>query len=663
MRNEKEYKSFLDEESSYTVERSDNDRSSKSKGSVLSRQTKLIIVLAAFLAVIIPIYIFVLIPKLSSNDPSKSDEYPEPHHGEVLLSGGSIGMMPMLAEKDISTVDIQNKVTVKDGDSTKDIYENWKIFYDSEKKLWGIENYTNISYDSSALITILGYFTQMRVQDRLEFTSADEINMSAYGFDEASMPTHYTITTVSGKTYTVTMGNQTPTGTGYYAYFTSDKGEIRPTVYIISNYYASLINGSVFSLMAPTVTQLLNIKDYVPTTFAIYKGLEPYFEIKKLEGDALNETGKVSHLYTKVNGVVHEYDASANYSNLLYEVLQKGINGSKVVYAKPDNLEDISDEVLLSFGIDKKAPNRQLLFEAQTMYASNESHLAKQWVMFSEKTKDLSGNDIYYAWNVSFDIIVEVPAISVEFIEYSLDYYYESYIFLTPFYAVDSITIDSTKLPKGYTDSGFYALRETFKLTISEDKKLENIIIESLGTPPIAPSSKVTGIKNFGFYYNVLLSLSTQVEVPEDVLSKIDLTNPHITITVKTISGKVHTMNFYLYNSRHAYYTLDGLGVSYVRYSDITKLLSATHDLIEGNLVSTDYTAQKPGDSTVDTLEPTPTGISTTEIVLIVVLVSVILVGGGIAAYILIKSNKKNDAKTPLKKDVKSTPSKNKKKK
>ncbi len=51
MRNEKEYKSFLDEESSYTVERSDNDRSSKSKGSVLSRQTKLIIVLAAFLAV------------------------------------------------------------------------------------------------------------------------------------------------------------------------------------------------------------------------------------------------------------------------------------------------------------------------------------------------------------------------------------------------------------------------------------------------------------------------------------------------------------------------------------------------------------------------------------------------------------------------------------
>ena len=108
MRNEKEYKSFLDEESSYTVERSDNDRSSKSKGSVLSRQTKLIIVLAAFLAVIIPIYIFVLIPKLSSNDPSKSDEYPEPHHEEVLLSGGSIGMMPMLAEKDISTVDIQN---------------------------------------------------------------------------------------------------------------------------------------------------------------------------------------------------------------------------------------------------------------------------------------------------------------------------------------------------------------------------------------------------------------------------------------------------------------------------------------------------------------------------------------------------------------------------
>ena len=59
MKKEKEYKSFLDEESDYTVEKSDTaEISQKKKSSVLSRQTKLIIILAAFLAVIIPVYIF-----------------------------------------------------------------------------------------------------------------------------------------------------------------------------------------------------------------------------------------------------------------------------------------------------------------------------------------------------------------------------------------------------------------------------------------------------------------------------------------------------------------------------------------------------------------------------------------------------------------------------
>ena len=660
MKKEKEYKSFLDEDADYSVERPLAEPSKK-KSSVLSRQTKLIIILAAFVAVIIPLYILVLIPNLQTDEPTV-DELPIPHHGEVILSGGSIGMMPMLSETDIDHVDIKNKVDVKNGDSTVQKYEEWTIFF-SGNGTWGIKGYENISYDSSALITILGYYTQMKVQDRIEFESVDKIDMSAYGFDEASMPTSYTITKKDGKTYTVTMGNKIPTATGYYACFTDEKGEMRPTVYIISSYYGSLINASLFSLMAPTVTQLLDQTDYVPKSFAIYKGLKPYFEIKKLEGEALEETAKISHLYAEINGKLYEYDASADYSNLLYEVLQKGISGDKVVYAKPDALEDIPDDVLEKYGIDKENPYRQLLFEAKTMYASNQSHMAQQWVMFSEKTQNLEGSDIYYAWNVSFDIIVEVPVKSVEFIEYALSYYYESYIFLTPFYSVDYITIDSTKLPKEYLDSGFVALKDTFKLSITDDKKLENVIIESLGTAPIAPNSKISGIKNFSNYYKVLLSLSTQVEVSEDIISKIDLANPHITITVKTVSGKTHLMNFYLYNSRHAYYTLDGIGMSYVRYSDIVKLLRATNDLIDGKVVTTEYSMDDP--NKVPETTEVPDGISSTEIILIVVLVAVVIIGGGVAAYVLVLSNKKNpNKKSKSSKSItKETPKSKKKKK
>lgn len=663
MKKDKEYKSFLEDSYDYTVERPSDESSKKKKSSVISRQTKLIIVLAAFLAVVIPVYIFVLIPKLSPDSTPSGGSNLEPHNGEVLLSGGSIGMMPMLSENKINRVDIKNKVPVKNDGQIVDKYEEWAIFFDSESKVWGIENYTKISYDSSALITILGYFTQMKVQDRIEFNSVDEITMSAYGFDEASMPTSYTITTTDNKKYTVTMGNQIPTATGYYAYYTDSEGKIRPTVYIISNYYASLINGSVYSLMAPTVTQLLDQRNYVPKEFSIYKGLDQYFLIKKLEGDILNETAKVSHLYTEINGVTHEYDASADYSNLLYKVLQPGISGTTVVYAKPDNLEDIPDDILLKYGIDKKNPYRQLLFTANTMFASNESHMADQWVMFSEKTTNISDESIYYAWNLTYHIIVEVKASAVEFIDYELSYYYESYIFLSPFYSVDYITVDSTKLPEEYIESGMIALKDTFKLTVdTEEKALENVIIESLGTPPIAPTKKITGQKNFANYYKVLLSISTQVEVPEDIISKIDLTKPHITITVKTLSGKTHVMNFYLYNSRHAYYTLDGLGVSYVRYSDIIRLLNATDNLIKGKVVTTEYSKDDPNVDTPET--EIPTGITQTEIILIVVLVAVVVVGGAVAAWVLIaKGNPKKSKKTDKANTQKDTPKNNKKKK
>ncbi|MBE6542958.1 MAG: DUF4340 domain-containing protein [Ruminococcaceae bacterium] len=662
MKKDNEYKSFLDEGYDYSVEKPSEKTGNKKKSSVISRQTKLIIVLAAFLAVVIPIYIFVLIPKLSTEDPQTNSNTLEPHNGEVLLQGGSIGMMPMLSENDIDRVDIKNKVPVKEDGSVVDKYEEWAMFFDSKSKLWGIENYTGISYDTSSLITILGYFTQMKVQDRIEFNSVDEITMSAYGFDEASMPTKYTVTTRDGKKYTVTMGNQIPTATGYYAYYTDAEGKMRPTVYIISNYYASLINGSVYSLMAPTITQLLDQRDYVPKKFAIYKGLEPYFEIKKLEGDALNETAKTSHLYTKINGVIHEYDASADYSNLLYEVLQKGITGSKVVYAKPDSLEDMPEDILLKYGIDKKNPYRQLLFEAKTMFASNESHMAEQWVMFSEKTTNVSDNEIYYAWNVAYNIIVEVRAEAVEFIEHNLSFYYESYIFLTPFYSVDSITIDSTKLPAEYVSSGLSALKETFKLKVDTvNKLLDDVIVESLGTSPISPTKKITGLKNFSNYYKVLLSISTQVEVPEDIISKIDLTKPHITITVKTLGGNTRVLNFYLYNSRHAYYTLDGLGVSYVRYTDLVRLLNATENLIEGKVVTTEYSTDDPNVDVPQT-EPKPNGISSTEIILIVVLVAVILVGGAIAAFVLIKSKKNDPEKKTATAKKSETNNKNKKK-
>jgi hypothetical protein len=262
---------------------------------------------------------------------------------------------------------------------------------------WAIEGYSGASYDANALITILAYFIRMEASDKLEFDSFDEINLESYGLDEKSMPVTYTIVTKNDGNYTVTIGDPTPTNSGYYAYFTDKDGQKRPTVYIIDSQYGDLANCSMYDLIAPTVIQQLDQKDYVPDSFSVYRGKDLYFNIKKFSEEELaaSESGKVSHLYINIDGVDYEYDASAYYSVLLYEQIQPGITGNKVVYAKPDSDKFISKDMLLSFGIDTENPYRQLFFKAKAVFATGSSHTHDQMLVFSEKVLNEKEKEVY----------------------------------------------------------------------------------------------------------------------------------------------------------------------------------------------------------------------------------------------------------------------------
>lgn len=256
-------------------------------------------------------------------------------------------------------------------------------------------------------------------------------------------------------------------------------------------------------------------------------------------------------------------------------------------------------------------------------------------------------------FNVVYNTIVEVDASKLSFIENDYTKYCEKYIVLYPFYNIDEITIDSSKLPSAYVDGGMKALLETFIIKASDDFKLTDAIIKSTGKTVPNVNSQKTGLKNFGEWYSVLLSLSTQTEIPGGVLDKIDLEKPDITVTMKTIGGNTHVMRFYLYNSRHAYYTFDGLGRSYIKYDDISNMLESTYKLINGKEVNSGYTAAPtptpddiPQTSAPSTSTPggndSEKGMTTTEIALIVVLCIVVVAGGGTVAFVVIKGKKAN---------------------
>ncbi len=637
MSKKEEYKSIIDDSSyDYTVSKEKNKNSNS-----LSRRTKLIIVLAAFLAVMIPVYLFVLAPMLKTSEGTENKfTPPECHYTEVLYNGRYVCMMPSLSEENIRRVRIKNKIQQKNGEYE---YQNWELFYNADSELWGITDYEETSFDSTYLSTMMWYLALMRVSDRLEYSSFDEIDKKTFGFDDESMPVSYEIITADNKTYKVTMGNMTATGSGYYAYYTDENGENRPTVYIINDAYGMFLNSSAFDYVAPTVTQLLDQTDYVPTHFEIKKANGEYFTIKKLSEDEIKEleTVKISHLYITLDGKEYRFEASAYYSEMLYATLQPGITGTKVVYAKPDSLDGVPAEMLEKYGIDEENPYIQLYFVAKAMFSTGTSHSTQQWVQFSEKTTNEEGTEVYYAHNVAYNIIVEVPASSVEFIEYDSSKYCEQYIFLTPFYSVDKITIDSTALSDAYVNSGLERVKDSFILTVL-NQKLTGVTLGSTGKAVPDVSVDKTGLSNFSRYYSVLLSLSTQVEIPSGVLDKIDLEKPDITVEVYTKSGKTHVMRFYLYNSRHAYYTLDGEGRSYVRYDDLAKLLSSSAELIRGEEVTVGYTSSSSSGGITSEKVPDFNQVDSASIVFLIIILVFVIAGAAVAILVTLKKVKNN---------------------
>ena len=637
MSKKEEYKSIISEDSyDYEVPKQDGK-----KNDSLSKRAKLIIILAAFLSVMIPVYIFVLAPLLTGQSQEQTDpSVPECHYTETLYNKKYLCMMPALTEKEIEKVIIQNKAQENDG-----VYEyrSWELFYKPDTELWGVSDYEGTSFDPSYLATMMWYFTLMRTTDRIEYNSFDEIDLKVFGFDEESMPVNYQIITRDGKCYKVTMGKPTATGSGYYAYYTDEKGVARPTVYIISSGYGAFINSSVLDSVAATVTQLLDQKDYVPKYFRLKKSSGEEFLIKKLTDEEIEEleTVKVSHLYITIDGKDYRYEASAYYSEMLYTVLQKGIVGTKVVYAKPDSIEAIPKEIFEKYGIDNENPYVDLNFEANAVYTTNSSVSVQQWVQFSEKKTNEQGVEYYYAYNASYDIIVEVPASSVSFIEEDSSKYCEKYIFMTPFYTVDKITIDSTALSDIYVNAGLERLKETFILSV-ESQKLNGVSLGSTGKPVPDVSIDVTGVSNFSKLYSVLLSMSTQFEIPQGVLDSIDLNKPDITLEVLTKSGKTHILRFYLYNSRHAYFTLDSEGRSYVKYDDLVKLLSSTAKVIKGEELKVGYTSSSSEHGITSDKIPPLDRVDTASIVFLVIILVFVVAGATAAILITLKKAKNN---------------------
>ncbi len=429
------------------------------------------------------------------------------------------------------------------------------------------------------------------------------------------VPSHYTITTMTGETYNVTIGDATVSSAGYYAMY----GD-RPTIYILSsvNLDAAVLQ-PLETLVTPMIVYPMSMNAYFNVSNFTYQTDINYVKITsdlvlELTGyDISNlvpdpETGKYpeeaaakikeaqekmaamdekessklyerllkenSKLMTAFSFIDMAERENTLYSSIPYQMSSDYMDGyfpnsdniSEVLYAlysttfhKVEKLGP-SDEDLEAFGLGEAA--HRLSF----IYTDAEGIQHDNYVEISAKTED----GTYYAYSPYFDMIVSLPESSLQFLEWKEIDWYEREYFLANIAHCLSIKLEGAGMIKPI----LFEL-DNSKSDQSDKINSDNLEIYHEGklmdyslvvTKPSGSQVTETAGYNFRRFYQALLTASVEgaVDLTEEEMAALRATpdeDCQLKLTILLDDGKGATRyaiyRFYQYTERKSYMTIE----------------------------------------------------------------------------------------------------------
>lgn len=309
------------------------------------------------------------------------------------------------------------------------------------------------------LAVACGYTLSMRRLEDPKKQDNGEIDFAEYGLavtvDEdgnEKEPAYYIITTMTGESHKVIVGDLTVTGTGYYARY-----EGRDTIYIlVASGMTETVLGRVEDIVTPMIVYPMDMNNYFNVAeFTIYNSIDYdaiYDELREIYGDdvtaedidskdfsekyaeAFEKHSKKACCFNYVDADTRKntmYSATPYFSALEYTAgyYINGNNIDTVLYNLYDTqfmrvevLSPTEDE-LVAYGLDE-APY-MLSYFYLTKNSDGEDVYVYNVVEFSEKTED----GIYYAYSGNYDMIVSISEASLDFLLWEeIDWYDSSYI-------------------------------------------------------------------------------------------------------------------------------------------------------------------------------------------------------------------------------------------
>lgn len=468
-----------------------------------------IVIIVVAIAILIPVYFVV-----TSDDAAQDEDFSDKRgtHGETLNSQGRPFIIEPIDEDDIACVKVTNSAG------------GYEFFRgeDGQMYLRGAEQHLYNTQLQKQLYTNVA--TYILAIEKLE--SHDEL--VSYGLTPETASATVEITDTDGNFYKLYFGDKLATGGSYYALLDG-----RDAVYVVDTMLESVLfctpQDFIYPLMVPSIDQT----DYTSiSSFSLKKNGEQFVDIVKMSAE--EEAQSVIYGQYKMTYPTEYTPSSDNMTTILQ---------SFITFAADRVLDfGITEEKLAYYG-----------FKTGMKYEISYTYNGVEYVLyFSGKT----GNNTYYVYSPLFDLIGEINADNVAFLEWDLIKFVDRNIFM--------INIDNIAA----IDLTYQGGTASFVLTGEGD------------TLAVACNGATVDTTNFRYFYKSLLSVCIDgyESLPEN-------SSPYITLTVTTRNAQVLQFDFYEVGSLKAFFTLNGNGEFYVRRDYLRTVLSNLSKLQNGETI------------------------------------------------------------------------------
>lgn len=430
------------------------------------------------------------------------------------------------------------------------------------------------------------------------------------------VPTWYTVTTMTEESYTVTLGDATVSGAGYYARY----GD-RDTIYILSsvNLDAAVLQ-PVEALIAPMMVYPMSLNTYFQVSNFTYRTdidhdgiyMDMILEVSGLDPEAVkpNENGEIpeeiraqveaaakqieemkdeefaklydrhyvnhSRLVTAFSFIDMDERVDTLYSSLPYQMSSDYMAG---YLPNSDNIGAVLQS-LYSMTFDGVAVLAPTADELDEYGLSNPAHefafiykdaQGQEWnnhFVVSAKTED----GMYYGYSEIYDMIVRIPESQATYLEWEEIDWYEREYFMFNIAHVQEIKLEGA----GIQTPIIFAL-DNSKSDQSEGMNSDKLEIYANGklmdytltvTKPSGSQATETSTYNFKRFFQALLTASMEgnAELSEEEMQSFRETPDsacYLKITIHADDGKGETADlvyrFYRYTERKAYFTVEVL--------------------------------------------------------------------------------------------------------